>query len=49
MGYQFVIKVRKILLYCKRDVNRNNCVSNRNILVGGVIQALIFNILAHFI
>ena len=35
MGYQFVINVRIILLYCKRNVNRNNCVSNLNILVGG--------------
>ena len=49
MGYQFVMNVRIILLYCNRNVNRNNCVSNLNILVGGVIQPLIFNILAHFI
>ena len=49
MGYQFVMNVRIILLYCNRNVNRNNCVSNLNILVGGVIQPLIFNILAQFI
>ena len=49
MGYQFVMNVRIILLYCNRNVNRTNCVSNLNILVGGVIQPLIFNISAHFI
>ena len=49
MGYQFVMNVRIILLYCNRNVNRNNCFSNLNILVSGVIQSLIFNISAHFI
>ena len=49
MSYQFVMNVRIILLYCNRNVNKINCFSNLNILVGGVIQPLIFNILAHFI
>ena len=49
MDYQFVMNVRIILLYCNRNVNRNNFVSNLNILVGGVIQSLILNISAHFI
>ena len=49
MGSQFVINVRIILLYCNRNVIRNNCVSNLHILVGGVIQPLIFNIADHFI
>ena len=49
MGYQFVMNVRTILLYYNRNVNRNICVCNLNILVGGVIQPLIFNIWAHFI
>ena len=49
MGCLLVMNVRIILLYCNRNVNRNNCVSNLKILVGGVIQPLIFNISAHFI
>ena len=47
MGYQLVMNVRIILLYCNRNVNRNNCVSNLYILVDGVIQPLIFNVSAH--
>ena len=55
MDYQFVMNDRIILLYCNRNVNRtivflqNYCVSNLNIVVGGVIQPLIFNISAHVI
>ena len=49
MGYQLVMNDRIILIYCNRKCKQNYCVSNLNILVGGVIQPLIFNILAHFI
>ena len=42
MGYEFVMNVRIILFYCNRNVNRTIVFFNLNILVGGVIQPLIF-------
>ena len=49
MGYQLVMNVRIILLYCNRNVNRTIVFLILIYWWVGVIQPLIFNILGHFI